>query len=63
MKNPVTCIPCGHSFCYTCKSKFSKFCVKCGTEDGKIEAVYRNEVLDEFIKIYQTFNKKESKHN
>ena len=52
MKNPVTCIPCGHSFCYNCKSKFSKFCVKCGNEDGKIEAVYRNEVLDEFIKIY-----------
>jgi len=52
MKNPVTVIPCGHSFCFNCKAKFSKFCLKCGEEDGKIEAIYRNEVLDEFIKIY-----------
>ena len=48
MKNPVTNIPCGHSYCQECKAGYLKECKKCGS-GAKREAVYRNELLDEII--------------
>lgn len=48
-KNSVTCIPCGHSYCYKCKDAYSnKRCVECN-EENSIEVVYRNKLLDEFV--------------
>ena len=46
--NPVTIIPCGHNYCLGCKRGYKKECVEC---DGKlkIEAVYRNELMDDII--------------
>ena len=36
MDEPITIIPCGHSFCKKCKSAYDKgFCVKCGVK-GKV---------------------------
>lgn len=48
-KNSVTCIPCGHSFCFKCKDAYAnKRCHECN-EDNSIEVVYRNKLLDEFV--------------
>jgi late competence protein required for DNA uptake (superfamily II DNA/RNA helicase) len=47
LKNPVTNIPCGHSYCQECKAGYLKECKKCS--GVKREAVYRNELLDEVI--------------
>jgi hypothetical protein len=56
IKEPVTVIPCGHSFCFGCKKAYEKECIKCGPKI-KVEAMYRNELLDDIIsmvKIIQT---------
>lgn len=47
---PVTIIPCGHNFCLGCKKGYNKTCLTCGP-DLKIEAVYRNELLDDIVKV------------
>lgn len=44
----MTIIPCGHSYCFECKKGYSKECFKCGPK-LKIEAMYRNELLDDII--------------
>ncbi|CAD8062161.1 unnamed protein product [Paramecium sonneborni] len=48
IKQPVTIIPCGHSYCFECKKGYQKECFKCGPK-LKIEAMYRNELLDDII--------------
>ncbi|CAD8139367.1 unnamed protein product [Paramecium pentaurelia] len=48
IKQPVTIIPCGHSYCFECKKGYNKECFKCGPK-LKIEAMYRNELLDDII--------------
>ncbi|EGR29369.1 lim domain protein [Ichthyophthirius multifiliis] len=50
IKEPVTIIPCGHSFCQQCKTAYNKSCIKCGPK-VKIEAMYRNELLDDIIEL------------
>ena len=58
---PVTVIPCGHNFCLGCKKAYTKECIKCGPKviyiyykiiiQVKIEAMYRNELLDDILNI------------
>ncbi|KAL4464606.1 hypothetical protein ABPG72_019062 [Tetrahymena utriculariae] len=48
IKEPITIIPCGHSFCFSCKKAYAKDCIKCGPK-VKVEAMYRNELLDDII--------------
>ncbi|CAD8069352.1 unnamed protein product [Paramecium sonneborni] len=50
IKQPVTIIPCGHSYCFECKKGYQKECFKCGPK-LKIEAMYRNELLDDIIEM------------
>lgn len=52
MKDPVTIIPCGHCFCLGCKKGYQKECCRCGPK-VKIDALYRNELLDDVLAIYQ----------
>lgn len=47
---PITVIPCGHNFCLNCKKGYTKCCSVCG-EKVKIEAVYRNELLDDIAQL------------
>ena len=53
MKEPVTLIPCGHSYCLNCKKGYAKNCLKCGPKNA-IDATYRNELLDEIVIIMYT---------
>lgn len=55
LKEPVTSIPCGHSFCLGCKKGYEKECCKC--PGLKREAVYRNELLDEVVGAGQAIEK------
>ena len=48
LKNPVTIIPCGHNYCLGCKRGYTKDCSQCNGK-LKIEAVYRNELMDDII--------------
>jgi hypothetical protein len=58
----VTVIPCGHSYCFECKKGYAKECSKCGPKviinffkkyitKVKVEAMYRNELLDDIIEM------------
>ena len=47
LRDAVTSIPCGHSYCLGCKGGYERECCKC--PGVKREAVYRNELLDEAI--------------
>jgi len=48
----MTCIPCGHSYCSDCKDGFEgDKCHKCGPK-FEVEAVYRNELLDELLLLF-----------
>jgi hypothetical protein len=63
IKEPVTIIPCGHSFCTSCKTAYAKHCIKCGPK-VKIEAMYRNELLDDIIDLVKIISgAKESLNN
>ena len=50
VSEPITVIPCGHTFCFSCKKAYVKNCHKCGPK-GKIDAMYRNELLDDIINM------------
>ncbi len=50
LKEPVTIIPCGHCFCLNCKKGYQKECCRCGPK-VKIDALYRNELLDEVLEV------------
>lgn len=50
LNNPITVIPCGHNYCLECKKGYSKECMLCNGK-LKIEAVYRNELMDDIINI------------
>jgi len=53
----VTCIPCGHSFCISCeKGYFKNICYKCGPKTV-VDAVYRNELLDELMQLFNNFRR------
>lgn len=46
-------IPCGHTYCVSCKTGYRRNqCYACGP-DVKVSAVYRNELLDEFFKLFE----------
>ena len=49
LKNAVTCIPCGHSYCQECKSGYAEYCFECGKTNGDVDAVYRNVLMDDMI--------------
>ena len=54
--NPVTCIPCNHSYCQGCVDKLKKsntrgdgkWCTECAN-GGFVEATVRNELLDQLV--------------
>ena len=56
---PVTCIPCGHSFCKKCHYSYpdnindngKPVCRKCGP-NVIITYVYRNEFIEDLIKMF-----------
>ena len=49
LKDPITCIPCGHSYCMGCRQGYKgKRCYECG-EDGNIDVMYRNKLMDEIL--------------
>lgn len=50
LSNPITVIPCGHNYCLGCKKGYTKECMLCNGK-LKIEAVYRNELMDDIINI------------
>lgn len=50
LKESVTIIPCGHNYCLGCKKGYHKDCMQCKGKI-KIEAVYRNELMDDIIGI------------
>jgi len=50
LHNPVTVIPCGHNYCLGCKKGYQKECSQCSGK-LKIEAIYRNELMDDIIGI------------
>ncbi len=51
LKKPATVIPCGHTYCVSCKDGYRRNkCHRCGPT-GTVQAVYRNELLDEFFKV------------
>lgn len=53
MTNPITVIPCGHNYCMNCKKGYTKSCFICG-DKAKIEAVYRNELLDDIAQVVKS---------
>ena len=53
LDKPATVIPCGHTYCVSCKTGYRRNqCYACGP-DIKVSAVYRNELLDEFFKLFE----------
>ena len=52
IREPVTIIPCGHCFCLGCKKGYQKECCQCGPK-VKVDALYRNELLDDVLAILQ----------
>ena len=44
----MTIIPCGHNYCLGCKKGYQKECMQCCGK-LKIEAVYRNELMDDIM--------------
>ena len=49
LKEPITCIPCGHSYCIKCKDGYqNNKCHECDDEDT-IEVMYRNKLLEEIL--------------
>lgn len=54
LNNPVTCIPCGHSYCKNCKSGYKDFCFDCGKSNGNVDAIYRNELMDDMINLVKS---------
>ena len=49
LDKPATVIPCGHTYCLACKAGYRKnICYICGPATP-FDAVYRNELLDEFF--------------
>lgn len=57
LNKAVTCIPCGHSYCHDCKSGYFEYCQECGKYNGSLDAVYRNELMDDMIKMVQSLPK------
>lgn len=49
--DPVTCIPCGHSYCLKCIESAGK-CVQCKDGSGGNVQYYKNELLDDLATRY-----------
>lgn len=41
-QNPVTVIPCAHTYCKTCSSGYASMCHCCGPSVGNIESYWRH---------------------
>ncbi|CAD8093459.1 unnamed protein product [Paramecium primaurelia] len=52
LKDPVTLIPCAHSYCKGCRKGYSNDCFLCGKE-LKIEAVYLNQFMIDMMALYK----------
>lgn len=47
----VSVVPCGHSYCKSCKKGYESSCFRCGPK-RKIEGLYRNGILDEVKELF-----------
>ncbi|CAD8116938.1 unnamed protein product [Paramecium sonneborni] len=52
LKDPVTLIPCAHSYCKACRKGYSNDCFLCGKE-LKLEAVYLNQFMIDMMALYK----------
>ncbi|CAD8159522.1 unnamed protein product [Paramecium octaurelia] len=52
LKDPVTVIPCAHSYCRSCKKGYMGKCFICGPEE-QIEATYANMLLIPMIELFK----------
>lgn len=52
IQQAVTVIPCGHNYCQKCENGYKGKCNTCGPK-VKIEAVYKNELMDEILSVFQ----------
>ncbi|CAK69774.1 unnamed protein product (macronuclear) [Paramecium tetraurelia] len=52
LKDPVTLIPCAHSYCKGCRKGYSNDCFLCGKE-LKLEAVYLNQFMIDMMALYK----------
>ncbi|CAD8062542.1 unnamed protein product [Paramecium sonneborni] len=52
LKEPVTVIPCAHSYCRSCKKGYMGYCFICGP-DEQIEATYANMLLIPMIGLFK----------
>jgi len=53
ISQPVTIIPCGHNYCLACKKGYGRECYRCGPK-VRVEAMYRNELMDDIIGMVKT---------
>lgn len=52
LRDPVTVIPCAHSYCRCCRKGYFKECYLCGSET-EIEASYVNKLLVTMVDLYK----------
>lgn len=52
LREPVTVIPCAHSYCQSCRKGYMKECYICGPE-MEIEASYVNRFLIPILELYK----------
>jgi hypothetical protein len=52
---PVTVIPCGHSYCLKCKVGYTKNCTKCGPNSSVIKIIFKKKKF--FIIFFKKNNK------
>ncbi|KAM3134466.1 hypothetical protein pb186bvf_013432 [Paramecium bursaria] len=53
VRDPVTVIPCAHSYCRQCRKGYTGQCIVC-QDENKIEAIYENHFLTTLVDLYQS---------
>lgn len=48
IKNPITCFPCGHTFCAKCKKGYMPSCSEC-KDELSMETTFKNKLLNEIL--------------